>query len=605
MDPAPTSCRSSVRACSRLALALPGLIAAPANAQSSAAPRTAALRLDIERELVCSGGQSAMLAWSRDGAWIASRGECGDVVIVAAADGAVRHQFTPAGTGGIWFAPDRPVLAVVGDDVVLWSVPDGRRLATWPALDGTPFAWRADGRECVFVDDQGDIVTMDAALQQPTHRRQVQVSRITGLGLHPDGARVAVATPGGRWVYDLTTGARSDGLSAATQMFGTGWLANGRLVTVGEWHLYGLAENGASLPFAAAVSRCDVRADLDTVLVSGPAAATVVHGDGQIEAIAARGPAALGPDGHSVAFADGGRLHFVGGATARGSVPLPHRAPPPPVMLSRDGRWLAGLGPKGPLRLWDVDAGRERTVAAAATGELWARFGDRSFVTLTQARDGAVLHTWSPDLLIVGLPAPIGVMPLPRALHEDPWIVFSPDGRWLAAGAHGYDMIGGRQVWELPAGGGMVSVSNDGLLRLSQFGNQLSLLDADGSPVRTLRLKMPMGMRVRLSSNCSNVLVLTRDGLSVRRASDLEELWSTGGPNTDAAWLDDDTVATLVADGNAIEVLRDGETVARLELPSHAAAFTIADRGARIAVALDDLVVVLHVQSAEQPRRRE
>ncbi len=44
-------------------------------------------RLQVEREIVLRGGSSACVAWSPDGRWIASAGECGEVLVLSRESG--------------------------------------------------------------------------------------------------------------------------------------------------------------------------------------------------------------------------------------------------------------------------------------------------------------------------------------------------------------------------------------------------------------------------------------------------------------------------------------------------------------------------------------
>jgi len=97
------------------------LVAASASAQANAEP---ALR--IERELFVRGGYSVCLAWSADGKWIASAGQCGEVLLLSAETGAVVHELeAEPGPCGVGFAADGHTLVVVGRDQSHWNVATG------------------------------------------------------------------------------------------------------------------------------------------------------------------------------------------------------------------------------------------------------------------------------------------------------------------------------------------------------------------------------------------------------------------------------------------------------------------------------------------------
>ena len=108
--------------------------------------------LRSEREIFVRGGVSAALAWSSDGKWIASGGTLGEVLLVDAASGTLKHEWLvdSRGIGRLVFAPAAPLLAVVADDVSLWT-PAAVRVAKWPAGSRRAFAWRADVAKIIIT----------------------------------------------------------------------------------------------------------------------------------------------------------------------------------------------------------------------------------------------------------------------------------------------------------------------------------------------------------------------------------------------------------------------------------------------------------------------
>ena len=156
------------------------------------------------------------LAWSPDGALLAAASAAGPISLLAAGDGARRHELAghEQGTNCLGFAPGSgapPVLATGGQDgaVKLWDAASGQHVATAPLGQAwvEHLAWRPRGKE---PSDQPAVLAAAAGRKlgfvgiDGSHRpAKVDAPKtISALAWEPGGGCVAAAAFGGVRLWD-------------------------------------------------------------------------------------------------------------------------------------------------------------------------------------------------------------------------------------------------------------------------------------------------------------------------------------------------------------------------------------------------------------------
>jgi WD40 repeat protein len=150
------------------------------------------------------------VAFSSDGAWVASGSYCEDGVRLW---GAVSGRLcrTLPGRAPVAFAPRRAVLAGTGagPDVVLWDVATGAERGRIPGqtLQFTALAFSPDGRCLAAADFEGTIHLCEVAGPQVRSVLEGHDDRVLSLAFSPDGTLLA---SGGMdrsvRLWDLSTG---------------------------------------------------------------------------------------------------------------------------------------------------------------------------------------------------------------------------------------------------------------------------------------------------------------------------------------------------------------------------------------------------------------
>ncbi len=218
-------------------------------------------------------------------------------------------------------------------------------------------------------------------------------------------------------------------------------------------------------------------------------------------------------------------------ARCYGLVPGGPGRPVVDATLSRDRRWLAGLGPQGDLYLWEANAGgpdRAPQVLAEFGGPL------RGFDVAPDGRRASAVRgddavfLWTP-----GASSPTH----PQVLHAGGvalnTVRFAGAGRWLLA--MGNDQI--PQLWPLaggnPAGSGQRLACSEGLTmswQLSPGARRLAVACDDGSVLAwNLEASPPLAAARRLQGHGGEISTLSFDASGTRLATgDLEgtiDLW--------------------------------------------------------------------------------
>lgn len=139
------------------------------------------------------------LGWSADGRWFASRLESGSLRVwrEGASDPVLRFEAPREAVTLAVFAPTGAVLAVVRADhiVELWSPTTGNRLQSWPhvatvrAVDFT-----VDGRRLATADASGVVRVFDTSTGEELGKPLVARGPLRGVSWHPDGRQIALTT---------------------------------------------------------------------------------------------------------------------------------------------------------------------------------------------------------------------------------------------------------------------------------------------------------------------------------------------------------------------------------------------------------------------------
>jgi len=533
---------------------------------AAATAQSPAPLLQIEREVFVDGGRTHSLAWSPDGRWIASGGECGDVIVLGADTGETVRTFAASDQriGCLAFSPDGGTLAVSGRDLSLWDTA----------------SWTLKQRE----DTKGWHV---ADLAWSTH-----------------GNRLACVSGRGRTVV---LGARDlQGAVAGTRVGHTArvvWRDESPVIGVDDkGMLSGLGPARFTLP---SVHGMCVSPDARLALIWNHERVVAHDADGERFAVDGGGPAAVRNDGTWVRAAVGELCFYVESELLR-RVPLPRRLAPERGVLTADGRFGALHQTYGPLRVFDVATGAVMQTPADQRGVPIPYFAGPELVLWNDARAGrfgGTLSWWSIELLCAGK-GPVRQV----ALDDICWAygrgpTISRDGRFCGGAGSVTDLVAGQHSrWSLPVMADNLIPADGGELALQVFSlfqkpDGIRLFSRDGLVAELL---IEGQTCASLSPDGSRVLYVNGEGVRFVNARTLEvEALVEGGCGA-IEWVDDRRLLACGWGGQPTLDLLDttGVSLSSVALADHGHSINLDRDSRRALVLLHDRVVIVRIAPA-------
>jgi RNA polymerase sigma factor (sigma-70 family) len=310
-------------------------------------------------------------------------------------------------------------------------------------------------REEAAKDRYGDPLPAGALLRLGTVR--LRHAGLNGLAFSADG-KVLLSVGGDEVIraWDVATGAPArtcPGPDKLSSFEHSVLSPNGKLVAVPNWN---------------SIRVWDVAAGKQR------ASTPVKRGNGL--------PLAFSPDGKLLATADDqGVVQLLDVDGLKEGRRWPHDRPVSSVAFSPDGKVVGAISsPRGSLRLWEVESGKE--VAHITTGERYPSFAF--------SPDGKLLATvgWGQSLALWDARtgesrATLALPERKRDLAHAPGVAFSPDGKILASSGHGlpvllWDVATRKELRRLDAGTApLLAFSPDGKTLATAGNNSVRLWD--------------------------------------------------------------------------------------------------------------------------------
>lgn len=350
--------------------------------------------LSLERELFQVGGRSHALGWSPDGRWLASGGDRGDLAVLDAASGRVRHLLEASDhwIGAVRFSPDGALLAAAGRDVTVWRLLDGTCLGQIASNSPKALDWSRDGRFLALVRSNGEAIAVAAADLAPAQSFALpDDTAADAVAFSPDGSKLAVGKRSGKtFVFAAATGELLAAHEQPDWVQDLAWLDDGRLLRLGwEGTLrgFGAADvplGGTAYSMAAQRdgSRVLVRTDKEVVGLAPGAEPWRMDGSGAV---------ALHGDGEQWARALAGAIGIWRSGTRSRDLPGPHRQQPQDAVLTGDGRYAIVVGDD--WQAFDAATGaRVEVRGLPGRGQLVAHPQGPEFVVLVPAGGGGNAH---------------------------------------------------------------------------------------------------------------------------------------------------------------------------------------------------------------------
>jgi hypothetical protein len=569
-------------------------------------------RLQFEREVALSGGAATAIDWSDEGRWVAVGGECGEVLVLDATTSAVQCELLVAGAAirRLQFAPDARALLVAAADVSSWSLPSATRMGRWSSAAPMAAGWHPDGSCFAMVAATGAVQILDPGSGAVQFEWAAAREVVTALALAPDGERIAIGTADGvRRVIDRRSGDVLDTRRLAFAVSGLAFTTDERLLCLCDFELFGERVEAGPRRFRQAMSVLEPLPGASAGLVTGRVGEAVLFRDGQPNReLPAAGPIALAADGERYVVATRSHLQWHEADGAVRTTPLSLRRSVPPMLLSRDGRWLLLQAKDQRAECIDLTAAALAAVplpeavlgtAVAAVG------GDRFAFTRRSPIGGIWMETWAMAAAAAGAVKPLARRTLAPPAQWNELPRFSPDGRWFTYGDRGYDGGGQRIVWrQTVAPGQGLLVGNDGnqVLALRRGGSglhhpfTLESRASDGTVADSIGLQHCE--QAQLSPDCAHVLVRGGRKLTMFSVPALAAVGDEATDIDDAVWLDGKHLLTIEGGGTALAVRGLNGSVARVPMPLVRPAQRLAVAGAadRVVVALVDRLLVFSVR---------
>lgn len=571
----------------------------------SAAPRAQEPALELVRELTLPGGRIESLAFSPDGALLATGGQWGDVIVTALRDGALLHRLdaTNSAVGAVAFAPSGRWLAAAGEDFTLWEVATGELVMRQRATGAPALAWSHEEDRVAWVVDGQTVAVISA--RAPSELRRIAIEdepAADAIALSPDGTQVAVGKRSGAvQVFDIASGECVARENHPDPTQGLAWLPNGERVRLGA---NALVQFGGSAVQGVPGGWMTLTASRDgeRIAFRTTRQAHVLARDGTEIELDVSSPIALAPRGSRLARALGAIVEIWNGDQRGRTLVLMHRLRPNDAVLSGDGRYLIARSEHTAQGFTLPDGDTFDVSALPASAGLVPYPYGLEFVTV-----GERVEWWSVTPRGLRVERSVGIASPRAARRRGHGARFGAGGRLLAIGTVVLD-VGDRQAplveFDEPILRGLVPSPDGSLVAgieslpdcLGGGCGWLRVFARDGDERLTMRVDA-LTCDVDWTPDGKSILLATRDALRVIDAEALAEVASLPFVWRHVRAIGDGYVLGIGSEP-ALHLWRIGadQPVASLPLPAPASALAPSADGTCAAVTTRESIVVVGVR---------